>query len=98
MQHVIRVRSSLQPSPQPRRGDRQSPRSRGCWTRRMDEGGHPRGKATAMSRTDLNYRGHGEQARLAPRLEMVMPRLSHELMVAILREGGVPESDARRWV
>jgi hypothetical protein len=33
-----------------------------------------------------------------PRLEMVMPRLTHEQMLAILREGGVPESEARRWV
>lgn len=32
------------------------------------------------------------------RSEMVMPRLTHEQMLAILREGGVPESDARRWV
>jgi hypothetical protein len=29
---------------------------------------------------------------------MVMPRLTHEQMVAILREGGVPETEARRWV
>jgi hypothetical protein len=29
---------------------------------------------------------------------MVMPRLTHEQMLAILRESGVPESDARRWV
>lgn len=33
-----------------------------------------------------------------PRLEMVMPRLTHEQMLAILRESGVPESEARRWV
>jgi hypothetical protein len=32
-----------------------------------------------------------------PRLEM-MPRLTHDQMLAILRESGVPESDARRWV
>jgi hypothetical protein len=33
-----------------------------------------------------------------PRLEMMMPRLTHEQMLAILRESGVPESEARRWV
>lgn len=32
-----------------------------------------------------------------PRLEM-MPRLPHDQMLAILRESGVPESEARRWV
>ena len=29
---------------------------------------------------------------------MEMPRLSHDQMLAILRESGVPESEARRWV
>jgi hypothetical protein len=29
---------------------------------------------------------------------MMMPRLTHAQMLAILREGGVPESEARRWV
>lgn len=33
-----------------------------------------------------------------PLLEMTMPRLTHEQMLAILRESGVPESEARRWV
>jgi hypothetical protein len=33
-----------------------------------------------------------------PRLEMMMPRLTHEQMLAILRESGVPENEARRWV
>jgi hypothetical protein len=33
-----------------------------------------------------------------PRLEMIMPQLSHDQMLAILRESGVPESEARRWV
>jgi len=27
-----------------------------------------------------------------------MPRLTHDQMLAILCESGVPESDARRWV
>jgi hypothetical protein len=27
-----------------------------------------------------------------------MPRLTHEQMLAILRESGVPENEARRWV
>jgi len=29
---------------------------------------------------------------------MVMPRLTHEQMLAILRESGVPENEARRWI
>jgi hypothetical protein len=29
---------------------------------------------------------------------MVMPRLTHSQMLAILRESGVPENDARRWI
>jgi len=49
-----------------------------------------------MSRLDVSHRAHTDGA--APRFEMGMPRLSHEQMLAILREGGVPESDARRWV
>lgn len=51
-----------------------------------------------MNRLDASHRPHADQARAKPRLEMVMPRLSQEQMLAILREGGVPESDARRWV
>lgn len=49
-----------------------------------------------MSRLDVSHRAPGEGA--APRFEMGMPRLTHEQMLAILREGGVPEGDARRWV
>ena len=49
-----------------------------------------------MSRLDVSHRPHAEGA--APRFEMGMPRLTHEQMLAILREGGVPESEARRWV
>lgn len=51
-----------------------------------------------MNRLDVNHRPHADQARAMPLLEMVMPRLTHEQMLAILRESGVPESDARRWV
>lgn len=42
-----------------------------------------------MNRTDSSHPPH-------PVLEM--PRLTHEQMLAILRESGVPESEARRWV
>lgn len=51
-----------------------------------------------MSRTDSSTRPYPDQQRAMPRFEMVMPRLTYEQMVAILREGGVPESEARRWV
>lgn len=50
-----------------------------------------------MSSTDSSHRPHPDPQR-AMRSEMVMPRLTHEQMLAILREGGVPESEARRWV
>lgn len=51
-----------------------------------------------MSRTDLSHRPHPDQKRVMPRIEMMMPRLTHEQMLAILRESGVPESEARRWI
>jgi hypothetical protein len=51
-----------------------------------------------MNRLDVNHSPRAEQTRPKPRIQMVMPRLTHEQMLAILREGGVPESDARRWV
>ena len=51
-----------------------------------------------MSRTDSSHRPHPDQERATLRFEMVPPRLTHEQMLAILREGGVPESEARRWV
>jgi hypothetical protein len=57
-----------------------------------------REKAVTMNRLDVGHRPHADQARAKPRIEMVMPRLTQEQMLAILREGGVPESDARRWV
>ena len=51
-----------------------------------------------MNRLDVNHQTRADHARAKPRLQMVMPRLTHEQMLAILRESGVPESDARRWV
>ena len=51
-----------------------------------------------MSRTDLSHPAQPDQERVIPRLEMMMPRLAHDQMLAILRESGVPESEARRWV
>jgi hypothetical protein len=56
-----------------------------------------RRKQSNMSRTDSSHASYREE-RAMPRLEMVMPRLTHEQMLAILRESGVPESEARRWV
>jgi hypothetical protein len=51
-----------------------------------------------MSKTGSSHPSYLDPARVMPRLEMMMPRLTHEQMLAILRESGVPESDARRWV
>ena len=51
-----------------------------------------------MNKTNSSHPPHAERAGARPRLEMMMPRLTHTQMLAILREGGVPESEARRWV
>jgi len=51
-----------------------------------------------MSTLDVSHRSHAGEGRAKPRLGIVMPRLTHEQMLAILRESGVPDSDARRWV
>jgi hypothetical protein len=50
-----------------------------------------------MNRTDSSHPAYPDQQRVMPRLE-VMPQLTHDQMLAILRESGVPESEARRWV
>jgi hypothetical protein len=76
----------------PRRGDAEShssgfrERSRAVWTECA-----PNEKGSNMNRTDSSH-------RVMPRLEMMMPRLTHDQMLAILRESGVPDSEARRWV
>lgn len=49
-----------------------------------------------MNRTDPSHRPYPDQQRVMRRMEM--PRLAHDQMLAILRESGVPESEARRWV
>jgi hypothetical protein len=41
---------------------------------------------------------YSDQPRAKARPAMVMPRLPHSQMLAILRESGVPENDARRWI
>lgn len=51
-----------------------------------------------MMRTDSSHPAYPDPPRVMPRVEMVMPRLTHDQMLAILRESGVPESEARRWV
>jgi hypothetical protein len=51
-----------------------------------------------MSRADSNHVPHDDQPRAKPRPEMVMPRLTHAQMLAILRESGVPENEARHWI
>jgi hypothetical protein len=50
-----------------------------------------------MSRLTSSDRPYTNPAR-GQRLEMIMPRLTQSQMLAILRESGVPESDARRWI
>src|SRR5262245_8467151 len=59
---------------------------------------HSTDRGNDMSRTDSSHTLHPDQPRAMARLEMVMPRLTDEQMVAILREGGVPEDEANRWV
>jgi len=49
-----------------------------------------------MSRSELSHRSYNGQAK--PRPTMVMPQLTRSQMLAILRESGVPESDARSWI
>jgi len=49
-----------------------------------------------MSRSELSHRSYNGQSK--PRPAMVMPRLTPSQMLAILRESGVPESDARCWI
>ena len=51
-----------------------------------------------MNRTDSSHQPHAHRAGAKPHREMVMPRLTHTQMLAILRESGVPETEARRWV
>ena len=52
-----------------------------------------------MNGPDASPRPPDTDAAAAPRSRFdVMPRLTHEQMLAILRESGVPESEARRWV
>lgn len=51
-----------------------------------------------MSRNDSSHRAYAGHGRGAARPTMVMPRLTHEQMFAILCESGVPANEARRWV
>jgi hypothetical protein len=51
-----------------------------------------------MSRSDSSHLANHDQNRAKPRPEMVMPRLTPSQMLAILRESGVPENEARRWI
>jgi hypothetical protein len=55
-----------------------------------------RERGNDMSRSDFSHRSFNEQAK--PRPAMMMPRLTRSQMLAILRESGVPESDARCWI
>lgn len=51
-----------------------------------------------MNTNDSSHRPAANHDRATPWLETVMPQLTHEQMLAILCESGVPENEARRWV
>jgi hypothetical protein len=51
-----------------------------------------------MSSSDSSHLTYNEQPQVKPRPVMVMPKLTHSQMLAILRESGVPENEARRWI
>jgi hypothetical protein len=51
-----------------------------------------------MNRIDSSHVPHHDQPLAKPRPAMVMPRLTHSQMLAILRESGVPENEARCWI
>jgi hypothetical protein len=55
-------------------------------------------KAPKMNRSDSSHVPYNDQPRAKPRPAMVMPTLTHSQMLAILRESGVPENEARRWI
>ena len=46
----------------------------------------------------MSQQDHLQSLSPKPRYQISTPRLSPELMLAILREAGVPESAARRWI
>ena len=46
----------------------------------------------------MSQQHHLQSLSTKPRYEISTPRLSAALMLAILREAGVPESEARRWI
>ena len=51
-----------------------------------------------MNRSDSNHVPYNDPPRAKPRPEMVMPRLTHAQVLAILRESGVPENEARHRI
>ena len=51
-----------------------------------------------MTRANADHLFYNDQARAKPRPEIAMPRLTYSHMLAILRESGVPENEARRWL
>jgi hypothetical protein len=50
------------------------------------------------SKLEMNQQPHVQSLSPKPRYQISAPRLSPALMLAILREAGVPESEARRWI
>jgi hypothetical protein len=46
----------------------------------------------------MSQQHHLQSLSPKPRYQISTPRLSAALMLAILREAGVPESEARRWI
>jgi hypothetical protein len=51
-----------------------------------------------MNRSESSQLTYNAPPRAKARPEMVMPKLTHSQMLAILREGGVPEEEARRLI
>lgn len=45
-----------------------------------------------------SHRTYADPSRDQTRPTMEMPKLTHSQMLAILRESGVPEEEARRWI
>jgi hypothetical protein len=69
-----------------------------CGTVFEEYGAPYRKQGSKMSRSDSNHVPYNDQPRAKARPEMVMPRLTQAQMLAILRESGVPENEARQWI
>jgi len=50
------------------------------------------------SRSDMSQQPQSQAPSTKPRHQVSTPRLSPSQMLAILREAGVPEHEAQRWI